>query len=111
MKKILKFRKKPIKPLIREVQIYTYEFPNGKIYIGYTSHGLDYSHRCHKMFSSSPIYQYLNNPKYEVKPKYEETVYTDIYGYEIYKFLRKILDKYTTDITQILNRNLYLFGY
>ena len=111
MHKILKIIKELIKPSIKEVQIFTYQFPNGKIYIGYTSRGLDYAHRCHQTFSSSPIYEYLHNEKTYKEPKYEETVYTDVYGDEIYKFLRKILDKYTTDTTQILNKNLYLLGY
>ena len=111
MKKILKFRKKPIKPSIKEVQIYIYQFPNGKIYVGYTSHGLDYVHKCHQSFSSSPIFQYLKNLKSYVEPKEEQKVTVDVYGDEVYKFIRKIFDKYITDTTQILNRNLYLYGY
>ena len=111
MEKILKFIKKPIKPSFREVQIYTYKFPDGKIYIGYTSHGLDYAHKCHQFFSASPICQYLNNPETYVEPKEEQKVTVDVYGDDIYKFERKILDKYTTDTTQILNKNLYLWGY
>lgn len=111
MKKILKFIKKPIKPSFKEVQIYTYKFPNGKIYIGYTSRGLDYAHKCHQSFSSSPIYQYLHNEKTYTEPKEEQKVTVDVYGDEIYQFERKILDKYTTDTTQILNKNLYLLGY
>ena len=111
MKKILKFIKKPIEPSIREVQIYTYKFPDGKIYIGYTSYGLDYAYKDDKFFSASPVCQYLNNPETDIKPTEEQKVTVDVYGDDIYKFERKILDKYTTDTTQILNKNLKLFGY
>ena len=98
--------------LIKEVQFYTYQFFDGKIYVGYmTCFDLNIRHKQHKQRSISPIYQYLNNPKYEVFPKIEEIVYTDIYGDEKYKIMRKILDKYTTDTTKILNKNLYLYGY
>ena len=101
----------PIEPLFKEVQIYTYKFPNGKIYIGYTSYGLEYVDNFHKSFSVSPICQYLNNPETYVKPNEEIKVTVNVYGDEIHKIQRKILDKYTTDTTQILNKNLYLFGY
>ena len=111
MKKILKFIKKPIKPLIKEVQIYTYKFPDGKIYIGYTGYGLENAYENDKFFPASPVCQYLNNPETDIKPTEEQKVTIDVYGDEVYKFLRKILDKYTTDTTQILNKNLYLYGY
>ena len=101
----------PIKPLIKEVQIYSYKFPDGKIFIGYTSYDLQDFHKGHKFFPASPLCQYLNNPEIHTLPTYEETVTVDVYGDEIYKILRKILDKYTNDTTQILNKNLYLFGY
>ena len=100
-----------INPSFREVQIYTYKFPDGKIYIGYTCYGLENSDKDHKFFPASPICQYLNNPETYVKPKEEKKVIVDVYGDEIYKIERKILDKYTSDTTQILNKNLYLFGY
>ena len=99
------------KTSFRKVQIYTYQFPDGKIYIGYTSHGLENAHKDHKFFPASPICQYLNDPETHTLPKYEKTVTVDPYGDEIYKYEREILDKYTSDTTQILNKNLYLFGY
>ena len=95
---------------IRKVQIFTYQFPDGKVYIGYTSTGLENHHQEHKRCSISPIYQYLNTYE-EVLPKYEKTVEVDIDSNEIYKIQRKILDTYTTDTKQILNENLKLFGY
>ena len=95
---------------IRKVQIFTYHFPDGKVYIGYTSTGLEERHQAHKRCSISSIYDYLNTYE-EVLPKYEKTVTVDIDSNEIYKIQRKILDTYTTDTKQILNKNLKLLGY
>ena len=94
----------------RKVQIYTYKFPDGKVYIGYTSRGLQERHQEHKRCSISSIYKCLNTHE-EVLPKYEKTVTVDIDSDEIYKIQRKILDTYTTDTNQILNKNLKLLGY
>ena len=97
----------------RKFHIYTYKFSDGKIYIGYSTTGdLNYSHYLHKIHRSiSPIGKYLySNEPYE-GPTHETTVEVDIDSDEIYKIQRKILDKYTTDTKQILNRNLKLFGY
>ena len=94
---------------IREVKIYTYHFPDGKIYIGYTSRSLQERHKAHKRCSISPIYKCLNSEK--TQPKHEKTVTVDIDSNEIYKIQRKILDTYTTDTKQILNKNLKLLGY
>ena len=94
---------------IREVQIYTYKFSDGKIYVGFTSTGLQDRHEAHKRSSISSIYKYLKTEK--TYPKHEETVTVDIDGNEIYKIQRKILDTYTTDTKQILNKNLKLLGY
>ena len=106
-----KFLKKSNKNSIKEVQIYTYKFPNGKIYIGYTSRGLDWIHRCHKHRIVTPVTQYLNNPEQCVEPIEEKKVTIDVNGNDIYKIEREILDKYTTDTSKILNKNLYLWGY
>ena len=95
---------------IRKVQIFTYHFPDGKVYIGYTSRSLQERHHAHKRCSISPIYKCLNTHE-EVLPKYEKTVTVDIDSDEIYKIQRKILDTYTTDTNQILNKNLKLLGY
>ena len=95
---------------IRKVQIYTYHFPDGKVYIGYTSRSLEDRHQEHKRCSISPIYKCLNTHE-EVLPKYEKTVTVDIDGNEIYDIQRKILDKYTTDTNKILNKNLFLYNY
>ena len=94
----------------REVKIYTYKFDDGKIYVGFTSRGLEDRHQEHKRCSISSIYQFLNTYE-EVLPKYEKTVEVDINSNEIYKIQRKILDTYTTDTNQILNKNLKLLGY
>ena len=97
---------------ITEVQIYTYKFPDGKIYIGYTTGDLKFRHNQHKRIRSvSPITKYINSNEPYEGPTHEETVTVDLYGNEKYKILRKILDKYTNDTTKILNKNLYLFGY
>ena len=95
---------------IRKVQIYTYHFPDGKIYIGYTSRSLESRHKEHKRCSISSVYKRLNTHE-EVIPKYEETVTVVLDSGEIYKTLRKILDKYNAKKEDILNPNLYLFGY
>ena len=92
------------------MEIYTYHFPDGKIYIGYTQYGLEQRHQRHKSCPISPIYQYLNTYE-KVLPKYEKTVEVDLVSNELYKIQRKILDTYNTDTKQILNKNLYLFGY
>ena len=95
---------------IRKVQIYTNHFPDGKVYIGYTSRSLEDRHKEHKRCSISSIYDYLKTYE-EVLPKYEKTVEVDIDSDEIYVILRKILDKYTTDTNKILNKNLFLYNY
>ena len=97
------------RPRILEVEIYTYKFSDGKIYIGYTSHGLESRHNQHKTRSISPIYQYLNTE--EIFPNHEETVTVDLDSGNLYKIQRKILDRYTTNVNQILNTNLKLLGY
>ena len=94
----------------REVKIYTYHFPDGKVYVGYTSAGLDHRHREHKRCSISPIYEYLKTHE-EVLPKYEKTVEVNIDEPEIYNIQREILDKYTSDTNKILNKNLILYNY
>ena len=94
---------------IRKVQIYTYKFPDDKIYVGFTSRSLEDRHQEHKRCSISSIYNYLNTEK--TYPKHEETVTVDIYSDEIYQKQRKILDKYTTNTKDILNKNLKLLGY
>ena len=95
----------------RKLHIYTYHFPDGKIYIGYTSRTLESRHQEHKRCSISSIYKRLNNEKTYTKPKYEETVTVDFASGELYKILRKILDKYNAKKEDILNPNLYLYGY
>ena len=97
-------------PPIRKVKIYTYHFPDGKLYIGFTSRSLEDRHKEHKRCSISTIFKRLITYK-EVLPKYEKTVEVDIDGDEIYKIQRKILDKYNVNTDQILNENLKLFGY
>lgn len=98
---------------VEEVEIYTYHFPDGKIYVGFTSFGLEKRHNQHIRHSISPIYKYLNNEETYQEPKYEKTVIVDkdIDSYEIYPHLREILDKYTSDTSLILNKNLWLYGY
>ena len=94
----------------REFKIYTYHFPDGKIYIGFTSRSLESRHKEHKRCSISPVYKRLNTHE-EVIPKYEETVTVVLDSGEIYKILRKILDKYNTKKEDIINPNLFLYGY
>ena len=96
------------KPQIKEVEIYTYKFSDGKIYIGYAS-DLHIRHYQHKIHCISPIYQYLKNE--EIFPNHEKTVTVDLDSGNLYKIQRKILDRYTTDVNQILNTNLKLLGY
>ena len=102
------FKKKNKK---RKLHIYTYKFSDGKIFIGYTiNEDLSHIHYLHKIHRS-PIAKYLySNEPYE-GPTHETTVELEIDSDEIYKIQRKILDKYTTDTKQILNRNLKLYGY
>ena len=101
----------PTRPLPGEVQIYTYHFPDKKIYIGYTSYNLDIAYKDDKFCEASPVCQYLNNPETDRKPNPEgkKIMLDDIYGDEIYKHQKKILDNYHVDTTQILNKNLKLF--
>ena len=95
---------------IRKVQIFTYHFPDGKVYIGFTSRSLEDRHQEHKRSSISSIYKCLNTHE-EVLPKYEKTVEVNIDNREIYDIQRNILDKYTTDTNKILNKNLFLYNY
>ena len=94
----------------RKVQIYTYHFPDGRVYVGYTSRGLDDRHREHKRCSLSPIYEYLKTHE-KVRPRHETSVEVNIDNPEIYDIQRNILDKYTTDTNKILNKNLILYNY
>ena len=99
----------------KKVQFYSYKFSDGKIYVGYIKNSnLFIRHMQHKQRSISPIFKYLNNPKYEeVLPKIEETFYMSENDFldEKYKIIRKIFDKYTNDTTKILNVNLFMYGY
>ena len=96
----------------RKFHIYTYKFPDGKIYIGHTTSDLKYRHHQHKIHSNiSPISKYINSEEPYEGPTHETTVEVNKDSDEIYKIQRKILDTYTTDTKQILNRNLKLFGY
>ena len=99
------------KPSFKEVQIYTFKLPDGKFYVTYTIKGLDSLLKIYKSCTVFPLYHYLNDENIEVIPIYEKTVYADIHGDEINKELRKILNKYTNNPTQILNENLQLLGY
>ena len=97
---------------MEKVQIYTYHFPDGKIYIGFTSASLKFHENEHKTVRSiSPIKKYLTSGEKYEGPILEKTVTLDIYDDELYKIQRKILDKYTNDTTKIINKNLKLFGY
>ena len=96
---------------VKEVEIFTYQFPDGKIYVGYTSVGLEIRHNDHQTISVSPIYKYLNNEETYKEPQYEKTVKVNVDSGEIYPHLREILDKYTSDTSLILNKNLWLYGY
>ena len=99
--------------LFKEVQIYLYHFPDvDKFYIGFTSKDLKHAHKLHKSLWVDPLYSYLNDEKYQdIVPTFELSVTVDVYGDDIYKLQRKILDKYTTDVSKILNENLEVFGY
>ena len=95
---------------LKKVEIYTYKFSDGKIYIGYVSPGgLEVRHYQHKIHDISPIHNRLNTE--EIFPNYEETVTVNMNNDELYQIQRSILDKYTTDVKMILNRNLERFGY
>ena len=115
IKKIINSIKNKMKEVkeVEEMEIYTYHFPNGKIYIGFTSLGLKKRHNQHIRDFISPLYKYLNNEETYQEPKYEKTVIVDkdTDSYEIYPHLREILDKYTSDTSLILNKNLWLYGY
>ena len=103
---------KSLKETPRDYKIYSYHFSDGKIYIGYTHGSLEQRHNQHKRIRYiSPITNFLNSNEPYEGPTYEETVTVTLASGEIYKSLRKILDKYTTDTKKILNRNLYLYGY
>ena len=97
---------------LQNVKIYTYRFSDGKVYIGFTSGPLEFRHHQHKIHSNiSPISKFLNSEEPYEGPTHETTVEVNKDSDEIYKIQRKILDTYTTDTKQILNRNLKLFGY
>ena len=90
---------------IKKIQIYSYQFPNGKVYVGYTSRGLEWVDWCHRTFSSSPLYQYVHNYKI-IKPRLEKTVMGSVYGDEIYKHIREVIDECGFDPQCLLNKNL-----
>lgn len=107
---IKKLLEKPEDP-IRKIEIYSYRFPDGKIYIGYTTHGLDDAYKDDKFCEASPVCQYLNNPETDTKPRLEKTVMERAYSDEIYKHEREILDKCGIDPRFLLNKNLKCLGY
>ena len=111
IKSLIKNKNKNKMKEVKELEIFTYTFPDNKIYIGYTSVGLQIRHNQHKRWPISPIYKYLNNEETYQEPKYEKTVKVNVNSDEIYPHLREILDKYTSDTSLILNKNLWLYGY
>ena len=95
---------------IKKIEIYSYQFPDGKAYVGYTSHGLEQAEWFHQSFSSNPIFQHVHNFTV-IKPRLKKTVMTRLYGDEIYKHMREVMDKCGFDPQCLLNRNLKLYGY
>ena len=94
---------------VREVEFYSYKFSDGKVYVGWTSHGIENRHREHKRYPISSVYEHLQEE--DIFPKDEKAITIDIDSYDTYKIQREILDKYTSDTNQILNKNLNLLGY
>ena len=91
----------------KKIEIFTNNFPDNSIYVGYCTYGLDENYRLHKKCRCSPIFKILN--KYpDVKPKLEVKVKNKTYK-DIYNIQRQILD--LNPNKKILNVNLWLYGY
>lgn len=87
-------------------EVYSYKFPNNSIYVGYTSHGLERSHKDHSKYWFSPIYKILKEYP-DVYPEVELTV-TNVNYKELNRLQRHIFDSNLN--MKILNENLY-YGY
>ena len=86
------------------VQFYTYQFPDGKIYIGYTSYNLDIAYKDDKFCEVSPVCQYLNNPETDIKPTPEGNIIKiDLSNDdEILDKKKEILDKYNLPLSSLI---------
>lgn len=103
------FKNKKHKDPILKTEIYTYQFPNGKVYVGFTTNGLNYIDWFHRTFSN-PVLPYLY--KYSViKPRVIKTVMLRKFDDEIYKYMREVMDERGYNPQCLLNRNLKLYGY
>ena len=91
----------------KKIEIFSYKFPNNSIYVGYCTYGLESRDKDHRKCNLSPIFNLLKEYP-NVKPKLEVTVNNKSFR-EIYCIVRKIFD--ANPNMQILNKNLYLFGY
>ena len=96
------------KPKYQEFNIYSYKFSDGKIYVGYTIGDLEFRHNQHKRRGISPIFKYLNSEEPYEGPIHEKTVKLKKND-EVYPHIREIIDKYTTDTSKILNKNLWVY--
>ena len=72
---------------------------------------LDFVHNQHKRIRYiSPICKYLNSEEPYEGPILEKTIKLKKND-NVYPHIRQIIDKYTTDPSKILNKNLWLYGY
>ena len=93
--------------LDKKFEVYSYKFPNNSIYVGYTSHGLETSHKDHTRCRLSPINKILKEYR-NVYPKVELTIENISYN-GLRKIQRKVFDSNLN--MKILNENLRLYGY
>ena len=72
--------------------IYSYKFPNKTIYLGFTSHGLEYMQQVHTKNITSPIYESLKLYP-DVYPQVEKTIENVSFN-DLDRIRRDILDSY-----------------
>lgn len=93
--------------LNKKFEVYSFQFPNNSIYVGYTSHGLEIVHKNHTRYVFSPIYKIIKEYP-DVYPEVELTIENISYN-ELRRIQRKVFDSNLN--MKILNENLWLYGY
>lgn len=98
---------------IKKIELYTYHFPDGKWYIGFTTHGLEIAYKDDKYCEVSPTCQHLNTYPW-IKPRLEKT-FMGRTGDEkninrvhpqIYEYQKEIIKELGINPKDLINKNL-----
>ena len=96
---IKKIIEQPLYSANPRLQFYSYLFPDGKIYIGYTSFDLNMAYKDDKFCEASPVCQYLNY--FDIKPTPEGCIFSSNDDVILDKY-KQILDKYNLSFSSLI---------